>query len=389
MPTVAPYGSWTSPISAASVAAGGHPVGGGRFVGDEVWWLELRPTEGGRYAIRRLAADGEPRGRAAGAVERPHPRARVRRRRVDGRPPDGAARVRRVHRPAAVPARRAGRHPRPADARAAERRRPGATPSCRCRAAGEVWCVRERHAADGTITRDIAAVPLDGSAAADDPSAIRSVVSGSHFLAGAAALAGRPAARLDRVGAPADAVGRHRAARRASSTPTARCGPHRTLLGSTTESVLQPEWIDDEQLYAISDVSGFWNLYRVGVGRAERRAGRRRSAADFGGPLWQLGARGTARWPTAGCSPCARSAPTRWPSSTRPPASTTDVDLGDIDLDRTRPGRRRPGAARRAAARRPRPAYGCSTSRPGRLTDVRLALDDLPDADYLPGRRSR
>ena len=75
--------------------------------------------------------------------------------------------------------------PEPADAPARALRRPVG-------AAGrdEVLCVRETHAGD-TITRDLVTVPLDGSAAAD-PARIRSIVSGSHFLAGAAALARRP-----------------------------------------------------------------------------------------------------------------------------------------------------------------------------------------------------
>src|SRR6185503_4208955 len=58
--TVAPYGSWPSPITAADLAASGHPVGGGTFVGNEIWWLESRPDQRGRQAIRRLAEDGTP-----------------------------------------------------------------------------------------------------------------------------------------------------------------------------------------------------------------------------------------------------------------------------------------------------------------------------------------
>src|SRR3989337_901456 len=59
MTTIAPYGSWASPISAHDLAASGHPVSGGAWVGDEVWWLESRPSEGGRQAVR-TTKDGEP-----------------------------------------------------------------------------------------------------------------------------------------------------------------------------------------------------------------------------------------------------------------------------------------------------------------------------------------
>src|SRR5690606_25903645 len=59
MPQTLPYGSWPSPISATDVAAGSHPIDGGRFVGDDVWWIERLPAEGGRTAVRR-AVDGVP-----------------------------------------------------------------------------------------------------------------------------------------------------------------------------------------------------------------------------------------------------------------------------------------------------------------------------------------
>ncbi len=60
------------------------------------------------------------------------------------------------------------------------------------------------------------------------------------------------------------------------------------LLGGTEESVLQPEWIDDETLRVISDRSGWWNLYRVNL--FGEVAPVRPIDADFGAPLWQLGA---------------------------------------------------------------------------------------------------
>ena len=51
--------------------------------GDDVWWSESRPAEGGRSVIVRRAADGTVSDVAARALERPHPGARVRRRRLD------------------------------------------------------------------------------------------------------------------------------------------------------------------------------------------------------------------------------------------------------------------------------------------------------------------
>lgn len=52
------YGSWPSPITAALAAAhDGHPEFVD-FVGDEAWWTEPRPTEGGRRTLVRRTADG-------------------------------------------------------------------------------------------------------------------------------------------------------------------------------------------------------------------------------------------------------------------------------------------------------------------------------------------
>src|ERR1700759_5658434 len=61
MAEVAPYGSWRSPIAAAGVARGGRRLGGGTLAADgAVWWAEGRPAEGGRSALMRRPAGGEP-----------------------------------------------------------------------------------------------------------------------------------------------------------------------------------------------------------------------------------------------------------------------------------------------------------------------------------------
>ena len=53
-----PYGSWPSPVDAALAAAhDGRPDWVG-VVGDEIWWTEPRPAEGGRRALVRRRADG-------------------------------------------------------------------------------------------------------------------------------------------------------------------------------------------------------------------------------------------------------------------------------------------------------------------------------------------
>src|SRR5215218_1480501 len=60
MGTVAPCGSWASPIEAATVARAGRRLGSPAIAGDgAVWWAEGRPDEGGRVALMRRPADGE------------------------------------------------------------------------------------------------------------------------------------------------------------------------------------------------------------------------------------------------------------------------------------------------------------------------------------------
>ncbi|MGC1755873.1 MAG: S9 family peptidase, partial [Trebonia sp.] len=62
MTEIAPYGSWTSPISAADVARGAVAVAFPAVAGDEVWWQESRPAEGGRVTIMAAGAgDTAPR----------------------------------------------------------------------------------------------------------------------------------------------------------------------------------------------------------------------------------------------------------------------------------------------------------------------------------------
>ncbi|MBC7373154.1 MAG: S9 family peptidase, partial [Frankiales bacterium] len=56
--TTTPYGAWTSPLSAADVAAGTVTLSWPRLVGDEVWWVEGRPVEDGRNVVVRRGADG-------------------------------------------------------------------------------------------------------------------------------------------------------------------------------------------------------------------------------------------------------------------------------------------------------------------------------------------
>ncbi len=55
----APYGSWQSPITSDLIVAGSIGLGGPRYDGDDFYWQEGRPQEGGRICIVRRSADGK------------------------------------------------------------------------------------------------------------------------------------------------------------------------------------------------------------------------------------------------------------------------------------------------------------------------------------------
>ena len=58
-PAVAPYGSWSSPISAHLLVQGAVRFGDVAVDGETLYWVEGRPEEQGRYAIVRRTPDGK------------------------------------------------------------------------------------------------------------------------------------------------------------------------------------------------------------------------------------------------------------------------------------------------------------------------------------------
>lgn len=281
-----PYGSWPSPVDAALAAAhDGQPEWVG-FVGDEVWWTEPRPAEGGRRALVRRTAEGTEE------TVLPVPW-NVRNRVVEygGRPWTGAA---------------GGGGPLVVFTHFADQRlyryEPGGeprplTPLSRVGAGlrwadphldlarGEVWCVLEEFTGDGPsdVRRVLAAVPLDGSAAGDR-SAVRELTDGRHrFVTGPRVSPdGRRAAWLawDHPRMPWEGTELLVAEIRADGTLYAVD----TVAGGPQEAIAQAEWSADNRLLYASDRSGWWNLYRDGIPLCPREE-------EFAGPLWKPGLR--------------------------------------------------------------------------------------------------
>src|SRR5882672_5610225 len=48
---MAPYGSWKSPITSDTIASGSRGLSQPLIDGADIYWIEMRPTEGGRSVI--------------------------------------------------------------------------------------------------------------------------------------------------------------------------------------------------------------------------------------------------------------------------------------------------------------------------------------------------
>jgi hypothetical protein len=56
--SIAPYGTWKSPLTAARVTAGAQRFDQIALDGDDVYWIEGRASEGGRNVVVKRTPDG-------------------------------------------------------------------------------------------------------------------------------------------------------------------------------------------------------------------------------------------------------------------------------------------------------------------------------------------
>ncbi|TMS00078.1 prolyl oligopeptidase family serine peptidase [Nonomuraea basaltis] len=259
---------WPSPISTRDVAGSGVRPAWPTAQGGRVWWTEDRPDEGGRTTIMCRAADGTRRELL------PAPWcARTRVHEYGGRPyavtPAGELVFANLKDQRLYVLGDNG-EPKPL------------TPEG-CRYAdllihdGQVWCVRERHDEDGKVTRAVVSIPLDGGE-------VREWATGCDFYASPAVSPdGRHLAYVcwNHPRMPWDGT-------ELRVTRLSGGGGSWTVQGGPAESVLAPSWHDDSRLYLISDRSGWWNLYEVGLDGEGARAVRP-AEEEFILPPWQLG----------------------------------------------------------------------------------------------------
>jgi len=305
--STAPYGSWSSPITAGRVATAGLRLGGLSASGASLYWLEGRPAEGGRSVLMRGAAD---------RIEQLTARDVSVRTRVHEY--GGGAYLVRGERVIFVNfadqrlyLQAPGREPRPITPEAAQ---PGdRVPSAALRYADLVLdeprrrliCVREDHRrpeTDPMGVNEIVAVPLpgdpdsgDAGAGAgasrrgpEDPGAAghpgEVLVSGHDFFA-------HPRLSPDGARLLWLAWDHPRMPWDGTQLFVAGFAPDGTLLepelvaGGPGESIFQPEWSPDGEIHFVSDRSGWWNLYRSRNGRSEPLCP---MEAEFGLPMWSL-----------------------------------------------------------------------------------------------------
>jgi dipeptidyl aminopeptidase/acylaminoacyl peptidase len=277
MPKTAPYGSWKSPITSDLIVAQSITLADVRIDGGDIYWLEGRPQEQGRYVVVR--GDGQDvtpkpfnaRTRVheyGGGSWLVHEGAIVFSHFADGR-------LYRQSDPASTPQALTPAPPaRERDWRFAD----GVIDTARKRWIG----VREDHTKEGEAENAIVAVDLAGR---EDSG--RVLASGHDFFASPRLSPdGKRLVWLtwDHPDMPWNGTVLHLAELDAQGMPQAP----KVVAGSRSESVFQPEWLDDSTLLFVSDRSGWWNLYAYDLASGATRP-LAPMAAEFGMPQWVFG----------------------------------------------------------------------------------------------------
>ena len=278
MTTIAPYGSWKSPIAADMLISGGkRRLSEVRCDGNDIYWLDGRPKEGGRQVIMRLSPDGEM---------------------TDLTPPDFnsrnavheygggsyAVRDRTVYftnwSDQRIYVQRDGQVP---EALTAEPTVPRGARFADLTITGNgdyLLCVRETHTDDSQeAVNEIVAVHTGTGA-------VKVVASGRDFYCAPRECSdhdGIAWTEWDHPNMPWDGNSLMSGSfdgNDASVSTTAE------LVGGTGESIVQPSWGSNGLLHFVTDRTGWWNIY---VWRDGEMANLLDEESDHGRPDWQFG----------------------------------------------------------------------------------------------------
>jgi dipeptidyl aminopeptidase/acylaminoacyl peptidase len=279
--TVAPYGSWSSPITAEMVALAGTALSAPWLVGGTAWWLEGRPSEQGRVVLMKAGPGQEPLDVAPAAFNV----------RTSAHEYGGGAYC--IHEATAFFSN--------FDDQRLYRLDPGSEPVAitppverrrhryadgRVTADGSLWIgVRERHEGSGRpqdVVNELVAIPTDGSA---EP---RTIAGGRDFYS--SPRISPDGSRLSFLAwnlpwMPWDGCELHVSELHSNGSladPTHLAG------SDGRESIWQPDWSPAGELVFATDRSGWWNLEGI---RDGRRRVLHQAEAEFGYPAWTFGAR--------------------------------------------------------------------------------------------------
>ncbi|MGH9907356.1 MAG: prolyl oligopeptidase family serine peptidase, partial [Pyrinomonadaceae bacterium] len=271
----APHGSWKSPITSDLIVSESVGLNQPAIDGDHVYWIEMRPSEGGRNVIVRR----DPSGTVTDVNPAPF-NARTRVHEYGGG--DYLARNGVVY------------FANFADQRLYQKRPGGEpraiTPEVKMRYADAIMdnkrqsliCVREDHSLEGReALNSLVGLALDGS---DNGGKI--LASGNDFYS--SPRLSPDGSRLawltwNHPNMPWDGtelwVGEFE--------PNGTLGKTQRVAGGVSESIFQPEWSPAGVLYFVSDRNGWWNLYRLGSDGAVEILCEKE--AEFGMPQWGFG----------------------------------------------------------------------------------------------------
>lgn len=272
---IAPYGSWKSPITADLIASGSVGLSQPIFDGDDAYWIELRPMEGGRNVIVKRTPSGVCRD-----INPSPTNARTRVHEYGGGDYVVAGGVvyfsnfvdQRIYRQVA------GEDPQPITTASAMRYTELSIDERRRR----LVCVREDHSEqNGEAVNSLASISLD------DRDADQSIlVSGNDFYAfPKLSPDGSQLAWItwNHPNMPWDGCELWLADLADDGTVL----ESRRVAGGRAESIFQPEWSPDGVLYFASDRNGWWNLQRLTTdGQIEAVY---ETKAELGMPQWVFG----------------------------------------------------------------------------------------------------
>ncbi len=271
--TTAPYGSWKSPITPDLITAGSVRLSELWVDGEDLYWLEGRPSEGGRYVIVKRSSDGAtsdviPEGfNARNAVHEYGGGAYAVHKGTIYFANWNDQRLYRVT-PGSQPEAITEEPEIPRGDRYADL---DISPD-----GNFIACVRERHHKDREADNELVVIPADGSS---EPTVI---ATGKDFYSSPRISPSGDAiawTSWDHPNMPWDGTELWSATFKSDGSIAFET----QIAGGTEESIIQPEWSPGGLLHFISDCSGWWNLHSWRDGAAVNLLDEQ---FDAGGPSW-------------------------------------------------------------------------------------------------------